>query len=170
MAHMQGANRLAQPHMHPVACSINPGLQSGFRGLADGSAATLDQLLDLHDSFLDRIPAALQGGAKASDIPGKKRKGGTHMDSTIAGRKGCHPAAPLLHMGLAEWPILTSTLTSVPLRSRVSSVSMSTAAASCAPRLAKGPDSLLQCSDVQVSSGRGWMRHTSDSPPTGTAP
>ena len=86
MAVMQGANRLAQPHMHPVACSINPGLQSGFRGLSDGSAATVNQLLELHDSFLDRSPVALQGGAKASDIPRKKRKGSTHMDDTIAGR------------------------------------------------------------------------------------
>ena len=86
MAHMQGANRLAQPHMHPVACSINPGLQSGFRGLSDGSAATLDQLLDLHTSFLDRIPAALQGGPEANSTPGKKRKAGTHTDDTIAGR------------------------------------------------------------------------------------
>ena len=83
---MQGANRLAQPHMHPVACSINPGLQSGFRGLSDGSAATLDQLLDLHNSFLDHIPAALQGGAEASKTPGKKRKAGAPMDDTIAGR------------------------------------------------------------------------------------
>ena len=90
MAHMQGANRLAQPHMHPVACSINPGLQSGFRGLSDGSAATLDQLLDLHNSFLARNPVALQGGAKASDAPEKKRKGSMHMDDTIAGRRECH--------------------------------------------------------------------------------
>ena len=86
MCVVQAANRLAQPHMHPVACSINPGLHSGYRGLSDASMATLDQLLDLHEALLERTPAAQQSAADAgSKSPGQKRKRGTHSDDSIAG-------------------------------------------------------------------------------------
>ncbi len=82
---LQAANRLAQPHMHPVACSVNPGLRSGYRGLSDASTATLDQLLDLHDALLERTPAAEQSAADGSSkSAGQKRKRDAHSDDSIA--------------------------------------------------------------------------------------
>ena len=83
---MQAANRLAQPHMHAAACSVWPELHSGYCGLADASAATLDQLLELHDALLERTPAAQLGSGDAgSKGAGHKRKRGTHSDDSIAG-------------------------------------------------------------------------------------
>ncbi len=89
---LQGANRLAQPHMHSVACSVNVGLQSGYRGLSDASTATINQLLDLHDIVLERTPAAQQEAADASSkSAGQKRKRGADTDDSATGvrRKQC---------------------------------------------------------------------------------
>ena len=83
---LQAANRLAQPHMHPVACSVNPALRSGYRGLSDASTATLDQLLDLHDALLERTPAAQQPAADTSSkSAGQKRKRDAQSDDSTAG-------------------------------------------------------------------------------------
>ena len=43
----QAANRLPRPAMHAAARTLQPELRSGFAGLSDGAAATLDTLLDL---------------------------------------------------------------------------------------------------------------------------
>ena len=83
---LQAANRLAQPHMHPVACSVNPGLRSGYRGLSDASTATLGQLLDLHDSLLERTPAGQHAAPDTdSQSAGQKRKRGPDTDDSVAG-------------------------------------------------------------------------------------
>lgn len=86
---LQAANRLAQPHMHAAACSIRPELRSGYCGLADASAATIDQLLDLHDALLERTPAAQLDNEDAGNKgAGHKRKSSAHSDDSIAG--GAH--------------------------------------------------------------------------------
>ena len=72
--------------MHAEACSVRPELRSGYRGLADASAATIDQLLDLHDALLERTPAAQLGSGDVGNKGiGHKRKRGTHSDDSIAG-------------------------------------------------------------------------------------
>lgn len=107
---VQAANRLAQPHMHPVACSINSGLQSGYRGLSDASTATIDQLLDLHDALLERT-SGVQRSAEDGKSAGQKRKRDAHGDSSTAGEPcararwcsaKCSPAgaAPVMCAGL----------------------------------------------------------------------
>ena len=83
---MQATNRLAQPHMQAAACSVRPELRSGYRGLADASAVTIDQLLDLHDALLERTPAAQLGNGDAGNKDaGHKRKKGAHSDDSVAG-------------------------------------------------------------------------------------
>lgn len=85
----QGANRLVRPHMHTVACQVSHELRGGFRGLSDGAAAALDQLLDLNDALLDRIPActpspspaaADSGAAEVAAASGKRRRNDSSRD------------------------------------------------------------------------------------------
>ncbi len=72
--------------MHAAACSVRPELRSGYSGLADASAATIDQLLDLHDALLERTPAAqLDSPDPGSKGAVHKRRKGAQSDDTVAG-------------------------------------------------------------------------------------
>ncbi|EIE26312.1 TRAUB-domain-containing protein [Coccomyxa subellipsoidea C-169] len=91
---LQASNRLVRPHMHVAACAVAPELRSGFHGLADGAAATLDSLLDLHDELLERVPD--RAAAAATEPPaeavmgktGKKRgRDGAAGDDLLSGTK-----------------------------------------------------------------------------------
>ncbi len=96
---VQASNRLVRPHMHAVACAVAPELRSGFHGLADGAAATLDSLLDLHDELLERVPdrataAATEPPAEAvMGKTGKKRgRDGAAGDELLSGEHLSPPA------------------------------------------------------------------------------
>lgn len=85
--------------MHAVACAVAPELRSGFHGLADGAAATLDSLLDLHDELLERVPdrataAATEPPAEAvMGKTGKKRgRDGAAGDELLSGEHLSPPA------------------------------------------------------------------------------
>lgn len=92
---LQASNRMLRPHMHAAASAIAPELRSGMHGLADGAAATLDSLLDLHDVLLERVPdraaaAATEAAtdAAAAKSNGKKRgRNASDKDESLSGER-----------------------------------------------------------------------------------
>jgi hypothetical protein len=77
--------------MHAAACAASPELRGGFRGLSDAAAATLEQLLDLQEALLDRIPAcAPEPGHAEEAAPGSKRgRGDSVADDDLPGEQLC---------------------------------------------------------------------------------
>lgn len=93
--------------MHAAACAVAPELRSGMHGLADGAAAALDSLLDLHDTLLNRVPDRVAAAATetatdpaAAKSNGKKRgRKASAEDDTLSGEQPSPPTY-LVHQGI----------------------------------------------------------------------